>query len=70
MLIETLTRSINDFSTAIEAVEVLIKEHDQYFLKPTLVHLMSERAKNLKQLSTVQAGLKAQNDLDNTIHNI
>lgn len=62
MDIKSIINKIDCFSTAIEALEVLILEHDQNILKPILIHLKFEKKVATINLSTAKMDIEVQHE--------
>ncbi|MBB1194831.1 hypothetical protein DNC80_14265 [Flavobacterium sp. SOK18b] len=57
MTVSELIKKIDDYSTAIECISVLIEEHDQEILKPMLIHLKQEKQKAAQNLTTAKLNI-------------
>ncbi|MFV5702220.1 hypothetical protein ACM55F_10140 [Flavobacterium sp. XS2P12] len=62
MSIKALIEEIDDFNTAIESIEVLVVNHNQEVLKPTLNYLNEQRRIVVKKLSNFKINIEVQSE--------
>lgn len=65
MTIQELIDKIDDYNTAIESIDVLVVNHNQEVLKPTLNYLNEQRRIVAKKISNFNANTEEVNRLSN-----
>ncbi|SDZ91468.1 hypothetical protein SAMN05443667_101273 [Flavobacterium gillisiae] len=69
MAIKQLIDEIDNFSTAIEIIEVLVLENAQEVLKPTLNYLKEQKKLTARKLSTAKMNIEVQYEEVNRLSN-
>lgn len=70
MSIKALIDKIDDFKTAIESIEVLVLDHNQEHLKPTLIYLKEHKQITAKELSGFNNQIEVQCEEANRLSHI
>ncbi len=69
MSIKNIIEEVDNFNTAIERIEVLVLNHNQEVLKPTLNYLNEQRRIVAKKLSTFKMNIEVQcEEIDRLSH--
>lgn len=60
MSIPTIINKVDSFQMAIESIQVLVEDHADEYLKPTLTYLKEQKQKTANELATFAHNIEVQ----------
>ena len=70
MSIPTITNKVDNFQMAIESIQVLIEDHADEYLKPTLTYLREQKQIAAQELSNIHNNIEVQAEEISRLSNI